>query len=522
LTGTQATLAQTILVYERLLTFKLGTVFDPPDGSLEPSLASAFEISGDGLQITLKLREGAKFDERAPTNGRNVTVEDVKYSFDKFAELSPNRGNVLNSVTPDMPIEGIETPDDSTIVVKLARPDGSASSMLAWSWFLSVMPTEAESGFNTAEEMRGTGPWMLTDYRPSVGWTYQRNPNWWNASSGRPFLDGIESTIIAETATLESQFSAGNVWEYAAPGPSVIPLAKQNPDALLFSESPFLGNGGYRAMGLSKLPDSPLQKDKRIRQAISMLIDRDLLNEVLGNVSGFADEGIEVETGWHSHAPLSWNTVWLDPRADKLGAASKYFQYNPEEAAALLRAADSFGLKQDFAQWSNMISSWEQQVELVAEMLQKDGHLELNRVVLDYRGDYQPKYNRTTLYDGMASFQIVSGLPTFNMTIWNTTAPGVRNAYINEWDDVPGLQDIMIRHRDAQTTEDQIQAAHDWQTLLAEEMPLIPYSQPDGTADYSFAWPWFSNYGVPRAWGGGTGAADAYINLWYDASKDTS
>src|SRR4029079_8285069 len=109
------------------------------------------------------LRPNNKLDPRAPTNGRTVTTEDVKFSFDRFASLSPNRGNVLNSVSKDLPVLGLTTPDASTIVVRLAFPDSAILSMLAWGWFLNILPVEAGGKFDSRAEMRRVGPGQSAD-----------------------------------------------------------------------------------------------------------------------------------------------------------------------------------------------------------------------------------------------------------------------------------------------------------------------------------------------------------------------
>src|SRR5436190_14616369 len=160
--GTTADLAHAAHAYQRLLRQKLGTVFSPPDGTVEPDAASSFEVSPDRLTVTMKLRPNNKLDPRAPTNGRAITTEDVKFSYDRFASLSPNRGNVLNSVSKDLPVLSLTTPDATTIVVKLAFPDSAILSMLAWGWFLNIMPVEADGKFDPRADMRGSGPWMMT------------------------------------------------------------------------------------------------------------------------------------------------------------------------------------------------------------------------------------------------------------------------------------------------------------------------------------------------------------------------
>jgi ABC-type transport system substrate-binding protein len=75
----------------------------------------------------------------------------------------------LNAVNADLPVLGLETPDNSTVVVKLAFPDSSILSILAWGWILNIVPVEAEDKFDTRQEMRGSGPWLLSEYQPSQG-----------------------------------------------------------------------------------------------------------------------------------------------------------------------------------------------------------------------------------------------------------------------------------------------------------------------------------------------------------------
>ena len=78
-----------------------------------------------------------------------------------------------------------------------------------------------------------------------------------------------------------------------------------------------------------------------VRQAISMGIDREAWINALFNIDGFERDGLPVESKWNSHLLAIWENpqYWLDPKGKEFGENAKYFQYNPEEAKALLKAA---------------------------------------------------------------------------------------------------------------------------------------------------------------------------------------
>src|SRR5688572_12196998 len=65
--------------HNRLVALKPGSL-GPADGTIAPDLAESWEWSADALQLTLKLRQDAKFHPIAPVNGRAVTMDDVLFS----------------------------------------------------------------------------------------------------------------------------------------------------------------------------------------------------------------------------------------------------------------------------------------------------------------------------------------------------------------------------------------------------------------------------------------------------------
>jgi peptide/nickel transport system substrate-binding protein len=184
-------------VYSRLFKYKVG-VGKAADGQVEGDLVESFEQPGDGTQLTLKLRPGVVWDERPPTNRRTLDAEDVTFSWKKYSATSPTRTDLAQAANPAAPVESMTAPDARTVVIKLAYPYAGLLPVLASGTHLWIMPREADGGFDPRNETRGSGAWIMTEYRRSTLYTFKRNPNWY--MKDRPFMDGIELPIIPEYA----------------------------------------------------------------------------------------------------------------------------------------------------------------------------------------------------------------------------------------------------------------------------------------------------------------------------------
>ena len=115
----------------------------PSPNAITGDAFESWEISPDGLQISLKLRQNHKFDARPPTNGRVMTIEDVKWSWDRSAASSAVMAEVLNAKGDAGPLLSLNTPDSRTAVIKLAFPYGGITELLAF-WYFFIMPRENE------------------------------------------------------------------------------------------------------------------------------------------------------------------------------------------------------------------------------------------------------------------------------------------------------------------------------------------------------------------------------------------
>jgi ABC-type transport system substrate-binding protein len=503
--------------YQQLVKLQHGTYDTPATNEPVPDAVEKWEISGDKLQITMKLRPDNKLDARAPTNSRVLNSEDVKWSWERFKELQPGRGFFDHSAHPDAPIDSVSYPDRETIVWKLAAPSSALMKMFGTSYYLKILPVEAEDKFDFKQDMRGSGAWLMTKYEPSVSISYERNPNWYGAKEGRPYLDGLDYYIIKESAAQLAQFEAKRLDWFTPNADLAIPLRRRHSEMLLIADSPFRGQGGANQIGMSKQPNSPWEQDLRMRQALSMLIDRDAYLEVIFALSNFEREGLPVEVGWHSHVPCSWPLIWLDPKTNKLGENSKYFHHNPDEAAKLLRAAGRFGHEDTITFAATGQFANEKEVSVLAQMWNEGGHFKIKLNPQDYTTVITPKYTF-----GSGDYPDIGVHPfgswaDWDVAMWNTWSPGGRNDIAGHH--TPELQELMIQHRQEFDEKKRTSIVHEWQKRMAYHMITIP--KVGQATTYRTSWPWLEGYAWYEAAGGGTSYQETYPLWWSNKSKDT-
>ena len=245
--------------YSRLFMYKAGPGIKPADVRPTGDLVETFETSADGLKWTMKLRPNIKFHDVAPVNGRALTTDDIKFSWGRATDLKNTNAAQFNTV-----VDKVEFPDASTIVFSLKAPSAAFTDLLADASLLHIQPVEADGRFNPAQQMIGTGPWIMTSYQPTVGWKFRKNPTWWN--TGFPLMDEVVLSVVPEYANRIAQFQAGNTDQEGPNAETLIALRKGIKDLQVFGALSTSQSWIY----LDPDPASPWNKDERIRLAISM------------------------------------------------------------------------------------------------------------------------------------------------------------------------------------------------------------------------------------------------------------
>jgi peptide/nickel transport system substrate-binding protein len=171
--------------------------------TLIPDLATKWE-QVDPTTVSFTLPQGAVFHEDGNL-GRGLRAQDVVASLTRVITPGSRRATPRTGLITA--VERIEAPDESRVTFKLKRPSASLLRLLAVGWFV-VAPEEVvgnESHLDT--HIVGTGPFMLKQYDPRRGATLAKNPRYFRPD--RPYLDGIEIAIIADTSTRVSSFATG-------------------------------------------------------------------------------------------------------------------------------------------------------------------------------------------------------------------------------------------------------------------------------------------------------------------------
>ena len=332
------------LAYEALVRNKPGIGQPSTWSEVLPHLAESWEISPDKLTVTFKLRAGVKFHNKQPVNGRTLDAQDFVVTWQNFERLSGGAAAYSNRLNPAAPITSINAPDSRTVVIKLSSPFATILQRVANTIsgaYAVVYPKEYGSNFEPRHDVIGTGPYMLDAFTSSVETVYKRNPDYWDGKAA--FLDVIKLPLIPEYAARMAQLRNGAVSAFQVAPLDIVPTKKAIPAMAMYSIIEANSNPVWTIrFGWQPIGDKPSPfLDVRVRQAISMCLDRDLYIDRFANVSGYQADGLPVSTYWHT-AMGYLPEITLDPRdAGKFGKNAKYYTYNIEEAKKLMAAARS-------------------------------------------------------------------------------------------------------------------------------------------------------------------------------------
>jgi ABC-type transport system substrate-binding protein len=483
----------------RLLLEKPG-YFKPGEAEAAPDLAESYEWSADGTQITFKLRQGVKWHNKPPVNGRALEVQDILFSWERLTRVGTNRGALANVVNPDAPITSVTAPDARTIVVKMKEPLSYVLSMLAYSvgGSFNIMPKETDSTFDVRSDVIGTGPFVLTNNTPSVGLTFKKNPEFY--VKGEPQVDQIEMPIVTEYATGLAQFKTGNIHNYPVRGEDILTIKRESPGILMY-KSPVAAASAKTGFGY--LPGSPFH-DERVRQAYSMSLDRSLWIDAFYNVSKFEAEGLPVEVRWHTHLLNTQEGWWLDPQGKDFGPNAKYFELNLAEAKKLMAAAghaNGLDVLSTVPAGTAYGRDYLKQVEAVEGMAREVGFRPTIKTI-DYTSTYIPQIrNARGKFDGW-THKLGPGFAedASARLDYDVYSKGGENFYgfdaagKGDQSGDPELDALLERaHRELDTAKRK-QLVNDTQRYLAKKMYLVYW--PGGASGFDMAWAAVKNFNV--------------------------
>jgi len=275
--ATISTVAPMMGVFNNLVLFKQDEKQNRPE-FIEPELAESWSWDEDHTRLTFKLRQSVKWHD-----GKPFTAADVKCTWETLIGKSPEKLRLNPRKAWYRNLEDIEPDGDRavTFVLKRAQP---AFLMLLASGMSPVYPCHVPP-----RDMRtrpiGTGPFKFAEFKPNEFIRVVKNPDYWKA--GRPYLDGIEWTIIPNRSTQTLAFIAGKFdmsFPYEVTLQSMRDIQNQAPDAICeMTPTPV-------AMNLLVNRDAAPFNDPDMRRAMQLTIDRtsflNIIAEGQGDING--------------------------------------------------------------------------------------------------------------------------------------------------------------------------------------------------------------------------------------------
>ena len=308
------------MVFEALLDYKPGTT------TLEPRIAAAMPtITDGGKTYTFKVRPGIKF-----TNGRGLEASDVKYTLERVLDpktKSPGAGFFVDiagseawSAGKAKELTGVKVLDKSTVRITLSQPNAAFLNVLAMN-FAFIVPKEEviKAGEDWGRKPVGSGPFKLESWTSGQELVFVKNTDYFNKAM--PKLDKVTIKVGQDPSVAFLALQRGEV-DLLGDGipPAQFLTAQSDPKLKPLISSTALANTTYIAINTQLKPFT----DVRVRQALNHAIDK---KKVLKLINGRGLVATQV---------LPPNMPGFDP-------AYKGYEYSPEKAKALLKAAGLAG-----------------------------------------------------------------------------------------------------------------------------------------------------------------------------------
>jgi oligopeptide transport system substrate-binding protein len=257
---------------------------DPENPETKPLVAESFEPNEDATEWTFKIREGMKFsdgEEILPSTFQKSweRASDPDFAGDYSYLFNFIEGGEAKLAGEAETLTGVTADDEAmTLTVKLAAPYANFPTVAGFQLFFPVHssalenPAEYENGM-----MIGNGPYMLESARTDQEIVLVKNPEWTGDINGETWddrLDKITFRVFADPDTAYAALEAGEVDTANIP-PGRVNEADENYGTTL--DVSVLGVYYY----VFKMDDPVVggEKNKLLRQAISLAIDRETIND---------------------------------------------------------------------------------------------------------------------------------------------------------------------------------------------------------------------------------------------------
>jgi peptide/nickel transport system substrate-binding protein len=457
-------------VIEPTVAFFSGLTQPGADLTPEPDLAESWEENEDGTHYVFHLREGVTFHD-----GQPFTANDVKFTWELIAHpdnlssaqlfsfFQPITGAQAFRDGEAEEIQGITVVDDLTVEVKLDQP---------WAPFLTIgsnqyiVPKHILGEVLVGEILEheyarnpvGTGPFRFVAWQAGDSYIGEAFEEYY---AGRPAAD----TVVLRTSGLDDNgiITALRSGELNAGKISLVGLDSLEGDpSIEIRQGPGLENR-YIEFNLAK----PLFQDVNVRKALSFALRRQELVDAIWQ--GRA-------TIYNSPFPYDWDVTKTD---------TTLYDNDPEEAARLLDEAgwtlgDDGIREKDGEKFAFTLHTQSQDWPLVIQQQWREAGIDAQVEYLDFP-TLQSQFYTTETFDAIAMWVPYSyytdphyALPGYFLSANN------RNSYEN-----PRSDELIIAAASTVDREERVRLYHEWQEVIAQDVPHLWIANPDEIGAYS-------------------------------------
>jgi peptide/nickel transport system substrate-binding protein len=406
-----------------------------PDLKFVPQLATSWKWSTDGKQLTMELRQGVKFQDETPFNAQAV-VDNIQ----RYQTLPESRRkSELSSVAK------VEASGEYEVIFTLKAPDVTLLAQLSDRSGMMVSPTAAKAaGAKFGDHPVCSGPFKFVERVQQDRIVLEKFQDYWNKDN--IFIDKVTYLPIPDTTVRLANLRSGDLDMIERVAASDAGTVKSDSN-LVYADAIGTGwLGVYANVGNGARADNPMGKDKRLRQAFSLAIDRDAAMQIVYDGTGLA-----------GNQPFAPNSPWYDkdtpvPTRDV------------DKAKALIKEAGYDRVPIELAVANNPVSM--QMMQIIQSMVAEAGFdVSLKSTefatLLDAQtaGNYQ--LSRSD-WSGRAD-------PDGNIQQFVTTGAGLNDSKYSN----PEVDKLLLEARQSQDDKVRKQKYDAAEAILNEDLPII-------------------------------------------------
>ena len=230
-----------------------------PDLTIQPMLAQSWDVSDDLKQWTFRLRQGVMFN-----HGKEMKAEDVVFSFNRLFEVDSPAAEQFGDV------DNVVAVDDYTVRFELASGSAFFLDKLALGYHFKILPSDVATE-RFAEELIGTGPFLMTENIVGERTSFVKNPNYW--WTGYPYLDELIYIYLPDPQSRLEALKSGAVDYHRYMPLTEVAEVDAHPDirSSVVSSSSYM----HMAMDITVPPFDNIL----VRKAIQAATDREAINQ---------------------------------------------------------------------------------------------------------------------------------------------------------------------------------------------------------------------------------------------------